>query len=331
MGKRVYRLFFVLFISCTSSLTSQFLISGKVIAERTGEPIPYANIGILNTSVGTISETDGTFSLQIPEKYISSTLRFSSLGFGFQSLPLKQLMNDDNLTIRLSEKALTLDPIELTPKKREKKREITLGNGKSLLLSGQLAYDTLYAGSALALKIDLSRYKDFKYVHKASLYIAGNRMPDFKVRLRFLAVDTANNGKPGQHLFEDQIIVTSSIRKGWLDFELPKSYTVEEDQFYIVFEWILDRKDRRYIADTYAAYMLEYPERIQYDTLVVDGELIATAKMGKILAGTLFGTASAKKDAEHLVSYTRDSSFGSWERMSKVLSARIQMGNYPLQ
>jgi hypothetical protein len=317
-------------MSCYVSLTGQQVISGKLVGGGRETPIPFANIGILNTTVGTLSEMDGTFSLKVPEKHLEKEVLFSALGYSPKSVPVPKLLKEHPLKVYLDQKEIALDPIDLISEKNKNSLK-TFGNGKSLLLSGQLAYDTLYAGSALTLKIDKSRYPAFVFAHKVSLYIAGNRMPEFKVRLRFLSVDTANNGKPGIDLFQEQIIAVSVIRKGWLEFKLPKSYAIEEDQFYLCFEWILDRKDRKFIAEAYTTYIQEYPDRIRYDTLMVDGELITTARIGKILAGTLFGTTSAKKDTDHLLSYSRESSFGDWERASGVLSAKIQLGNYPLR
>ncbi|MEL6134284.1 MAG: carboxypeptidase-like regulatory domain-containing protein, partial [Bacteroidota bacterium] len=66
---------------------SQTIVTGRVIKASTGSPIPYANIGILNSEIGTISNVDGTFSLKIPDKHQEDDLLISSLGFDIASLP----------------------------------------------------------------------------------------------------------------------------------------------------------------------------------------------------------------------------------------------------
>jgi len=40
----------------------------RVLNPSSGNAIAYANIGIVNTGMGTISNEDGTFSLQVPLK-----------------------------------------------------------------------------------------------------------------------------------------------------------------------------------------------------------------------------------------------------------------------
>ncbi|MEL6733876.1 MAG: carboxypeptidase-like regulatory domain-containing protein, partial [Bacteroidota bacterium] len=49
----------------------QIVLSGKILKQGSGAPMAYANIGILNSEIGTISNADGTFTIQIPPKHQS--------------------------------------------------------------------------------------------------------------------------------------------------------------------------------------------------------------------------------------------------------------------
>ena len=53
----------------------------------------YTNIGIVNTGIGTISNEDGTFSLQVPEQNSNDTLLFSAIGFRKRHFPIQSIMN----------------------------------------------------------------------------------------------------------------------------------------------------------------------------------------------------------------------------------------------
>ncbi|GAA0893025.1 hypothetical protein GCM10009122_27040 [Fulvivirga kasyanovii] len=307
---------------------AQINITGKVLTSKGGEPIPYANIGILNSEIGTISNADGTFALIIPEKYHNEHLIFSSIGFTRKSIPVVTIKADRELSVLLEEKVVTLNAVTISAQK-EKKKSRQFGNGKSLLLSGQLYSDTLSAGSAMALFIDKKDYPDLTYIQKVSLYIAKNKFPSFKVRLRFLNIDHETL-KPGADILHEQVIETSDLKKGWLDFTLPHNLEIREQSFYIMCEWILDSKDRQYIADKYAEYMELYPDRVSYDTVLVQGEKLVIPKVSMVVAGTVFGTTHSKADLEENSCFYRTNSFGEWKRSAGVLSVKLELSNYPL-
>lgn len=304
------------------------VVKGMVVDARTQEPIPYANIGILDTEIGTLSNEDGSFSIKIPIEYQVKNLLFSSVGYKRKSIPLLTISKSSSMQVPLSELVTELDEIIVTSEKI-KKRKAVFGNGKSLLLSGIANYDTLYAGSAIALLIDKSQYPSLTYIQSASLYIASNKMPSFKVRMRILSVDSSNGQKPGRDLLNEQIIEQSTIKKGWLKFPIDNVYEIEQEAFYLTFEWILNKEDRKHIDHTIREYMILNPDRIRYDTTIIDGKEIVSETIPTAVAGTYFGTTKSKKDIATLVSYSRSHSFGKWERLAKPLSAKIEMTNYP--
>lgn len=300
-------------------------ISGRVVGEADNQPVPYANIGIRNTETGTISDEDGTFSINIPAMYQDRELIFSSIGFEKKSILVSSLADGEKLKIVLDERVKKLNEVVISGERVERQSH-QFGNGRSLLLSGQLYSDTVSAGSAMALLVDKSQYPDLTFVRKVSLYIAKNKFPSFKVRLRFLKSD---NNKPGTDILDEQIIAISDIKKGWLDFTLPAACQIGEDSFYVMFEWILEKKDREYIAGKYAEYMRLYPDRVSYDTVVLEGKKLTVPKVSTVVAGTVFGTTHSKGDLENYRCFYRTNSFGEWKRSTGILSARIEMTSYP--
>ena len=59
----------------------QIVIKGNVQDIKIGAPIPYANIGILDTEAGTISNFDGSFQLIIPDSLKLERVIFSAIGY----------------------------------------------------------------------------------------------------------------------------------------------------------------------------------------------------------------------------------------------------------
>ena len=306
---------------------SQVLLSGKVLESETKQPIPYANMGILNTAIGTISNEDGTFSIRVPAQLMNDSLRFSSIGYAEKSLAISALTDAADLTIHLEDRVLALDAIEIVAQ-QPKKKTVVLGNGKSLLLSGQLYCDTVSAGSAMALLIDKKENENVDYLNNASLYIAKNLSDEFKVRLRIMSVDPTTQ-QPGQDLIHDQLIEVSTIKKGWLDFEINQNCLIKDDAFFVVFEWIMDQEDREYVTRKYEEFIQEFPERVSYDTVMVDNEKVSIPKVSTVVAGTVFGVTTSRKDLEKYTCFYRNNSYGEWKRSSGILSARVTLANYP--
>lgn len=73
----------LLFALCTAfaTLANAQNLKGTVVNARTAEPVPFANIGILNKNVGTVTNEDGTFQLDVSKLAANDTLRVSCIGY----------------------------------------------------------------------------------------------------------------------------------------------------------------------------------------------------------------------------------------------------------
>ncbi len=118
MHKKIYvfvsLLYFVLF-----SLNAQHLtkIYGKVTDAKTGEPIPFANIVLKNTNVGTISNIDGKYSLETKQK--SDSIICEVVGYNRVA---KKIMNGKYQTINfaLEPSVIALQAVVVKTKRRKK-------------------------------------------------------------------------------------------------------------------------------------------------------------------------------------------------------------------
>jgi len=96
--------------SIVSSAQDYWQIKGIVTHSETLEPLPYANIRILNKRFGTISNQQGRFIIRLPAEFRSDTLTFSYLGFKKQILPLDQV-NSESITISLKPEVYELKEV----------------------------------------------------------------------------------------------------------------------------------------------------------------------------------------------------------------------------
>jgi hypothetical protein len=279
----------------------QISIKGKVVDQSTKKPIAYTNIGIVNTGIGTISNEDGTFSLQVPDVNLKDTLHLSAIGFGKKNISIQSFLDRD-LTIYLKEQIIQLNEVTVTTKK-EKNKFFELGNCRSR--GGTLETDTVYAGSATALLIENVNpiQKDLSfpvYLKEARIRIFRNNLSSFKLRVRLYSVDSLTTG-PGKDLLSKSIVVESSMKNGWVIFDFSEPQFLVTKPFFVAFERILTKKDRELVASGFQEFMRKHPNRLKVDTMIFEGKRQVRQRLGLSgidLPGTFIGIAgneSAKK------------------------------------
>ncbi len=322
----------VFFVFCALHVASQVKLEGVLVNEEDNSPIAYANIGILNTRTGTISNDDGTFEIIIPPALMNDTLLFSALGFERKSVRVQDLVHEESIVITLREQTTMLKNVVVKSRRRKPARSFEMGN--AAFNSGSIYVDSVAAGSAMALLIENggptyhSALTVPFFVRKARLRINYNTFDDFKVRLRFMSVDE-KTGLPDQDLFHENIVVSSGVRKGWLNFDL-SSYNIRIDQpsFFIVFEWLIEDDDRKLLMDMYREFARLYPRRVTTDTLQIDDEQVTFNSYHGYRAGTSFASSSDRMVVENFKCYYRRNSYGQWRRSSTILTAIVVVVNY---
>ena len=324
----------LLSIGVFSSVFGQLTLRGKVFEKDSHTPISFTNIGILNSNYGTISNSDGSFSIKIPASHLDENLLFSAIGYEKKAIVVNSFTNDKEIIIYLIEKKILLDEILISVSaKKTKEKHSWLGNSKrNLLVQGQMFLDSTSAGGAMALLIEKKDDIDLEFIDKALLFITRNTEPEFKVRVRILGVDSQNNNFPGDDLINESIIVTSSIKRGWLTFDLSSyNFMLEEESFFLVFEWILEDKDRLNMFNTLAEYQKLNPNKIIRDSVIIDDKKVPTKDISSTARIPIiaFGDTRTKSNLKNYKCYSRSNSFGEWKRTTSIVSAKILMSNKP--
>lgn len=85
-------------------------LGGTLVDAISNEPIAYGAVGILNSTIGTITNQNGDFRLVIPDSLIDSTLKMSHVGYQSQELALSFLL-DQHITFSLSPKVIPLQEV----------------------------------------------------------------------------------------------------------------------------------------------------------------------------------------------------------------------------
>jgi hypothetical protein len=327
-------LIYLMLVFLPLSAKAQYHLEGRVLSLPGKQPVSYANIGIVNASIGTISDLDGSFFMRIPKAYSSDSILFSALGYEKVSIPVSKLSEGHFLTIYLKETAYKLSEIVVTAE-RKKSRLMLAGNSA---FEGSCFYgDTVTAGASMALLIRNSstkgkvRFEYPVYVHGAQVMIIRNTFPRFKVRVRFMeAINAGGRLEPGKDLLNASVVVQSDLIDGWLKIDLaPYQFKVQED-FFLIFEWILDKKDRLDLYRQYEKFRKENPDKMTVEYSYVRGEKIAYENFqGNFYFGTSFGISVAGSSLRENICYYRLSSNGIWYPSPSILAAMVMISEQP--
>jgi len=103
----LYILFFNINIKAQENY---FLVSGKILDNNNFKEIPYVNIYVEGSTMGTITNKDGDYELKIPLKFKEKVLVFSCIGYETQEHKINSILN-----VNLKEKLIKLEEVTVNP------------------------------------------------------------------------------------------------------------------------------------------------------------------------------------------------------------------------
>lgn len=108
--------FAVLFLTISLNVFSQTTISGKIINKETNTQIEFVNVGIPGKEIGTVSNEQGYYQLQISNENLNDTLFVSCIGYNSVKIKLNDLIKSADKNIYLTEKIIDLQEVLVRPK-----------------------------------------------------------------------------------------------------------------------------------------------------------------------------------------------------------------------
>jgi iron complex outermembrane recepter protein len=103
-------LHFFILLAGTPVAMAQFTATGTVGDASNGKPLPGATVAIVGTTTGTVTDTDGRFSLDIPTVPVTIEVRFA----GYAPRRLSISANRSPFAIELQPKSLALDGVTVS-------------------------------------------------------------------------------------------------------------------------------------------------------------------------------------------------------------------------
>ena len=98
---------------------AQITLKGSIINER-GEKIEYVSVGLEEDSIGTISDADGNFTIEIPANR-RNDLVFTHVSFQKAIVPYETYANGQQLTVTMKDKVVELAEVVVGKKNKPKK------------------------------------------------------------------------------------------------------------------------------------------------------------------------------------------------------------------
>jgi len=110
--KRPFLILLAFLLSSLISFSQPFIVKGRVTDSENGDPIPFANVLVKGTTIGTVCDFDGYYTLKLPKKVDS----LSSIYIGYQMRTKKiQGIPTQTQNFQLKEAGIELKEVVINP------------------------------------------------------------------------------------------------------------------------------------------------------------------------------------------------------------------------
>lgn len=109
-------------VPSATNINKNRLYKGKVVDDRTSEPLVGATVKVKGSTIGTITDIDGNFALDIPDNISPIVFEISYMGYASkEAAPAKTT----GFTIRLAEDSQTLEEVQIIAYGKQSKMSVT--------------------------------------------------------------------------------------------------------------------------------------------------------------------------------------------------------------
>lgn len=196
--KSIFRLVYLLIVF----VYTVPVYAGVVVSGTTGDPIVYASVGIINRTLGTVTDSLGHFSLSVPAAYVNDSLKVSSLGYKSKTFALNDLSSIPD-TIRLDDDVITLSEIVVKPRKIKHRTAGRKASGGFIYISVE-GYKAAGQGLAIPLKV-----KKRAWLNEIgfAVVVDNNTLSRMKFRVNVYVRE------------EDKYVPVTSVRQYYFDYK----------------------------------------------------------------------------------------------------------------
>ena len=260
------------------AITGSAQISGLILDKSSGKPVPYASIWIEGEQIGTTSEEDGSFHLNVKsEDYLKRYLTISCVGY----LKSKNEIAVVPIKVELSPASYLLKEVVVFSAKN------TLTKKLDLLDKNQIRrwFGAISPNMMAHLYPYTEDFKTLPFLRKI-LLVSDSKINTAQFRLRLFEV--ADSGEPGIDLIEPMFAYAKKGRN-YVTVDLTEqNFKVPEKGFFVACEWL--------ILDRNKSFTKTYKEHTDKKINVIGYEpSIATTLPGKESRNWIYQSGTWKK------------------------------------
>jgi hypothetical protein len=226
------------------TITENETLRGVVLDKETNTPIAYANVGILNKPIGTVTDTTGHFIFNIGQGNFTDSLQVSIVGYSALKISVKDFMSSSDKTIKLIVKAEQLAEVTFRNSIQRANSEIVGREAVSKLVqisvhNKKTVDETI--GSEMGMRYMTSRKK--AVIKDFNFYISANNFNFIKFRVNIYSV---KDGMPDTMICNKQIFATvANFKIGWTKIDLEPYNIKVNGEFIVTVQWIESRMDKK--------------------------------------------------------------------------------------
>jgi len=210
---------------------------GFVLDTETKIPIPYVNISIIKSKIGTSSDDDGSYILTIKDEDLSKSIKLSSLGYKDSTIVVSKFLNLDK--VFLQPIAEELEEVVISEKFEEHFFEINPIRKKDIIGGFGGFKDHPYI---FALYFPYQKtFNNTEYISIVKVFLnkksfAHKLMPSkFRLRLFSIGIDSL----PDRDLLSKSLIIETSKKQRDVEIDLSEfNITFPEEGVFVALEWL---------------------------------------------------------------------------------------------
>lgn len=143
------KILIAIFAAMTASASAQSVVEGIVTDSATGDVLPFVNIAVSGTTVGTISDMNGEFRLNVPAGMTGKPLSFSSVGYS----PITKTMpasSDERIEVALVPVDYKINEVVITDKSQAGRRVLkdVVEKSAANYINRDFSYSGVYVSNA---------------------------------------------------------------------------------------------------------------------------------------------------------------------------------------
>jgi hypothetical protein len=206
------------------------VINGKVIDSSNSKPLVYVNIGVVGTPIGTITDENGNFSIDVTGQPLNANVRFSMIAYKPKTFTIEALSKKDN-TVKLIPDTMHLKEVVVRPSGKIKDVGSIIANYTEDVYGW---YSTDHGkGCEIGLKIPLDTIPVKALKLHFKLFCQAFDTAILRLHIRSIA-----QKKPAEELLTSNILIAVPKNTGVVDFDLSKYNIVFKGDVAVLLEWV---------------------------------------------------------------------------------------------